>query len=95
MGNGKLRFDEDHDSFRVLAGVFLNSCGSIISTVTANDGQHQRQQIQQTRVDLTEAFVEWRPLPRSSWRLLKLCAGAFYPHIFVWRTTDDGLEHSP
>ena len=85
-GNGKLRFDEDHDGLR-FSRAFMDLRGRISSTVNGkltaniNDGKSNT-------LDLTEAFIEWRPLPRSNWRL-RSRLGAFYPHISM-ENTDAG-----
>lgn len=77
-GNGKLRYDDHHDGLRVNRA-FLDYRGRLSNTVFARgtlnfngDGGEY--------FDVTEAFVDWRPVPRSAWRL-RARAGAFYPHI--------------
>ena len=82
-GNGKLRFDGDHDG--ILANrAFLDYRGRITNTlfgqVVANvngDGDDW--------LDVTEAYLEWRPLPRSEWRL-RSRVGAFYPRLSMENT---------
>lgn len=77
-GNGKLRFDEDHDGLNVNR-VFLDYRGRIGGTVSGrvvvnvnSDGGAE--------VDFTDAYLEWRPVPKSAWRL-RGRLGAFYPRL--------------
>jgi hypothetical protein len=82
-GNGKLRFDEQHEGLQ-LSRAFVEYRARISDTtaghVTLNVNDDYSDEI-----DFTEAFVEWRPLPRSRWRL-RMRLGAFYPRI--------SLEHA-
>ncbi len=85
-GNGKLRFDEDHDGLRS-SRMFLDYRGRLASTVNAratlniNDDKSRK-------LDFTEAYLEWRPLPRSAWRL-RTRLGGFYPKLSL-ENTDAG-----
>ena len=85
-GNGKLRFDEDHDGF-VFSRAFLDYRGRLTNTLNAKLTVNANDDISH-RVDLTEAFLEWRPLPRSAWRV-RGRAGAFYPKLSL-ENTDAG-----
>lgn len=77
-GSGKLRFDEDHAGLRV-SRAFVDYRGRIARTLYGhltvnmnNDGEEP--------VDLTEAFLEWRPVPRSAWKF-RGKFGVFYPRL--------------
>lgn len=78
-GPGLLRFDEKHDElqFGRLAVDFnapvTESLRSQLTMVATDNGGDNV-------LDLTEAFVEWRPYPRSSWSW-RSKLGAFYPPI--------------
>jgi hypothetical protein len=85
-GNGKLRFDEDHDGLR-FSRAFLDYRGRLAQTLNARLVVDATDDVS-NKVDLTEAFLEWRPVPRSAWRL-RGRAGAFYPRLSV-ENTDAG-----
>ncbi len=85
-GNGKLRFDEDHDGLR-FSRAFIDYRGRVTETLNARLVLDSTDDVS-NKVDLTEAFLEWRPLPRSAWRL-RSRAGAFYPKISM-ENTDAG-----
>jgi hypothetical protein len=77
-GQGKLRFDGD-DNGPQFSRAFLDYRGRLASTVVA----HGVLNISDTRdrpLDLTEAFLEWRPVPTTSWRV-RSRLGAFYPRL--------------
>jgi hypothetical protein len=77
-GEGKLRFDEDDNSLQ-FSRAFLGYRGRLTSTVVA----HGALDISDTKdrpLDLTEAFLEWRPVPRTPWRV-RSRVGAFYPRL--------------
>lgn len=77
-GNGKLRFDEDHDGLRP-SRLFADYRGRLTpswflhAVVNFNDTVSEK-------LDLTEAYLAWRPLPASAWRL-RGRFGAFYPRL--------------
>lgn len=78
-GLGKLRFDPAHDGLR-LGQIYLGLDQPLTETVALHVdavayGDHDR-----NAVDLTEAYVEWRPWPTSAWRS-RAKLGAFYPPI--------------
>lgn len=78
-GLGKLRFDSDHDGLRlgeVRAGLRtdLGETTRLVAEAVAY-GDHDVNVI-----DLTEFYVDWRPIPHSAWRS-RVKAGAFYPEI--------------
>ncbi len=85
-GNGKLRFDEDHDGLR-LSRAFVDYRGRLAPTLQARATLNINDDISR-KVDLTEAFLEWRPVPRSPWRW-RSRVGGFYPKI-SFENTDIG-----
>ncbi|MEO8017795.1 MAG: hypothetical protein ABI769_08280 [Pseudomonadota bacterium] len=76
-GHGKLRFDEDHQGIQLgrLRAALNQPLGEVFSAHVeasrwdAND---------KNPIDLTEAYVEYRPYPRAGLRT-RLRLGAFYP----------------
>ncbi len=77
-GQGKLRFDEGDGTLQ-FSRAFLEYRGRMTSTVVA----HAVANVQDGKdklLDLTEAYVEWRPVPRTAWRL-RSRIGAFYPKL--------------
>ena len=78
-GLGLLRFDEDHDGLQFgrlaldLAGPLTESVRGQLTAVVSDEEN-------QTLVDLSEAFVEWRPYPQSNWRW-RSRLGAFHPPV--------------
>jgi hypothetical protein len=85
-GNGKLRFDEDDDGLR-FSRAFLDYRGRLTGTINAratlniNDDKSRI-------LDFTEAYLEWRPLPRSAWKF-RSRLGGFYPKLSL-ENTDAG-----
>lgn len=78
-GLGKLRFDNDDDGLQLGRArlAWRNSIGgnwhaNVDLSAWSLDDHHA--------IDLTEAWLEWRPVPRSAWRS-NLKIGAFYPPI--------------
>lgn len=78
-GVGTTRFDEIHDGVR-LGRFMIDVNGPLTETVRAlvtfsatNDGDAHA-------LDVTEAFLEWRPYPQGPWRF-RTRVGAFYPSI--------------
>jgi hypothetical protein len=76
-GQGKLRYDEDHQGVQLgrLRVAWDQPLGDVFSlhaeaSVWDDDDKNP--------IDLTEAFVEWRPYPRAGFRS-RLRLGAFYP----------------
>jgi hypothetical protein len=78
-GLGKLRFDTDDDGVQLGRARFAwrdNVAGNWhanvdLSAWSLNDHR---------AIDVTEAWLEWRPVPQSAWRS-NLKIGAFYPPI--------------
>ena len=77
-GNGKLRYDDDHDGLRVNR-VFLEYRGRLTPTLFGRFTVNTNDDVSE-KIDLTEAFLEWRPMPRSPWRM-RTRLGAFYPRL--------------
>lgn len=77
-GNGKLRYDSDHDGLRINR-LFMDYRGRITPTLSGRFTVNMNDNISE-KIDITEAFVEWRPLPRSEWRF-RTRGGIFYPRL--------------
>ncbi len=77
-GNGKLRFDEGHDGLR-FSRAFVEYRGRLAPTINAHVTVDTFDDVSR-RIDVSEAFLEWRPLPRTAWRL-RSRLGAFYPRM--------------
>jgi hypothetical protein len=76
-GQGKLRFDADHEGIQLgrLRAELNQPLGEVFSAhvdASAWDDDDKNP------VDLTEAYLEYRPYPRSGWRT-RVRLGAFYP----------------
>jgi hypothetical protein len=78
-GFGKLRFDADNEGLQ-LGRARLAWRGSIGGDWHANVDVSTWSFDDKNAVDLTEASLEWRPVPKSAWRS-KLKIGAYYPPI--------------
>lgn len=77
-GQGKLRFSGDDRALQ-FSRAFLEYRGRLTSTIIA----HAVLNLQDTKdraLDLTEAYLEWRPVPRTSW-IVRSRVGAFYPRL--------------
>lgn len=77
-GQGKLRFGEDDGALQ-FSRAFLEYRGRLTSTVVAH-GVLNLQDSKDRLLDLTEAYLEWRPVPRTPWRV-RSRIGAFYPKL--------------
>ncbi len=77
-GNGKLRYDEDHDGFRVNR-IFVDFTGRVTPTLAGRFVASMNNDVAE-EVDITDAYLEWRPLPSSAWRF-RSKLGAFYPRL--------------
>jgi hypothetical protein len=76
-GLGKLRFDEDHEGIRLgrLRAAWNQPLGEVFAAhVEASTWDDD----DKNPVDLTEAWLEYRPYPRAGWRS-RVRLGAFYP----------------
>jgi hypothetical protein len=76
-GQGKLRFDADHEGIQLgrLRASLDQPLGEVFSAhvdATAWDGDDENP------IDLTEAYLEYRPYPRAGFRS-RVRLGAFYP----------------
>jgi hypothetical protein len=76
-GLGKFRFDEDHEGIRLgrLRAAWSQPLGEVFAThVEAStwDGDDKNP------IDLTEAYLEYKPYPHAGWRS-RVRLGAFYP----------------
>jgi hypothetical protein len=89
-GQGKLRFDQEHDGV-AYSRAFLDYRSRITDTVNARVALDSVDSISNA-IDLTEAFLEWRPVPRSAWRF-RSRLGAFYPKLSV-ENTDAGWSNA-
>lgn len=78
-GLGLLRFDEDHDALQA-GRLALDLSGPVSDTVRAQMTVIALSESAKNPVDVTEAFIEWRPYPQSQWRW-RTKLGAFYPPI--------------
>src|SRR4051812_27376368 len=78
-GFGRQRFDSEHEGVR-LGRAFATARVRVSDTVTANAvlgtyGDHDKNPI-----DLTEAYLDYRPFPQGPWRW-RLRGGMFYAPI--------------
>ena len=78
-GFGKLRFDTADDGVQ-LGRARLAWRGSLGGNWHANIDLSAWSLDDHNAVDVTEAWLEWRPVPQSAWRS-NLKVGAFYPPI--------------
>jgi len=78
-GLGELRFDEDHDGLR-LGRLLLAYQAHLLETLSAEVALSATGDNDKNPIDVTEAFLEWRPYPRSMWRT-RARLGAFYPPV--------------
>ncbi len=81
---GKLRFDDGSDGL-VLSRSFIEYLGRISDTLDANVSAGIYADDLGSPVDLTEAYLEWRPVPRSR-NKYRIKLGAFYPRISLENT---------
>jgi hypothetical protein len=77
-GNGKLRYDEAHDGLR-LNRIFIDFTGRLLPTLSGRFVASMNNDVAEA-VDITDAYLEWRPVPRSAWRF-RSRLGAFYPRL--------------
>jgi len=78
-GGGKLRFDEDHDGVRI-GRIFLDYRGRLTDTLTAHATINTYGDHDNNPLDVTEAYLDWRPFPVHGWRW-RTKLGAFYPPV--------------
>jgi len=89
-GLGKLRYSEDDNGLNA-ARVFLEYRGRIAPTLSTTIVADYVDDAS-AGLDLNEAYLEWRPIPKSS-NQHKVRAGAFYPPLSL-ENTEAGW-HSP
>ncbi len=76
-GQGKLRFDAEHEGIQLgrLRAAWTQPLGEVLSVhVDASTWDND----DKNPIDLTEAYLEYRPYPRAGWRS-RVRLGAFYP----------------
>ena len=78
-GLGLARFDEEHDQPQ-FGRFFLEYRGPLTETIDAHLTIDSYSDHDKNPVDVTEAFLEWRPFPSSAWRW-RTRLGAYYPPI--------------
>jgi hypothetical protein len=78
-GFGRQRFDEDHQSLR-LGRAFGTARVRLSDTMTANAVVGTYGDDDKNAIDLTEAYVDYRPFPNGPWRW-RLRGGMFYAPI--------------
>ena len=84
---GKLRFDEESDGL-VFSRGFVDFEGRLSDTLNANAVLEIYTDDLGPPIDFTEAYLQWRPVPRSPNRY-RIKFGAFYPGISL-ENTDAG-----
>ena len=82
-GDGKLRFDQARDGLH-FERAFLDYRGRVLDTLTARATVNIQDGVSHI-IDLTEAYLEWRPVPVTGWKI-RTRAGAFYPRMSVENT---------
>jgi hypothetical protein len=78
-GLGLGRFDEAHEGLQ-LGRAFLDYTGRLTETLDLELTLDAYGDADRNPVDLSEAFLEWRPYPDSGWRW-RTRVGAFYPPV--------------
>lgn len=78
-GLGLLRFDEEHEGLQ-LGRIMLDASGPLTETLRYAVIANATDDGDQNPIDLTEAYLDYRPYPSSAWRW-RARAGAFYAPI--------------
>lgn len=78
-GLGSLRFDEADSTLQV-GRLTLDATGPIGETLSYSAVASATGDDDQNPIDLTEAYITWRPYPKSAWKW-RARAGAFYAPI--------------
>ena len=78
-GLGLGRFDEEHQDLQ-LGRAFLDYRGRLADTLDVHVTLDAYGDADKNPVDVSEAYLEWRPYPASDWRW-RAKLGAFYPPI--------------
>lgn len=76
---GKLRYDNENDGFLLSRG-FVDYAYRVTDTLSANINAEVYVEDFSSTLDLTEAYLEWRPVPVTANRY-RLKLGAFYPRV--------------
>jgi hypothetical protein len=84
---GKLRYDDDHDGF-MLSRAFADYSLRVADTLDAHLVAELYTDDIGSALDLTESYLEWRPLTLTANRY-RLKLGAFYPRVSL-ENTDPG-----
>lgn len=78
-GTGLLRFDEGSDGAQS-GQLLVDAEGPLSETLRGRITALARAEDAESALDVTEAYIEWRPYPRSHWRW-RSKLGAFYPPV--------------
>ena len=76
---GKLRYDDSNEGL-MISRAFADYEIQLADTIKAHAAVEAYDDDISSAIDFTEAYVEWRPVPRSENRY-RLKVGAFYPRI--------------
>ena len=76
---GKLRYDDNHEGL-MISRAFADYEFQLTDTLKAHAAVEAYDDDIGSRIDFTQAYVEWRPVPRSENRY-RLKLGVFYPRI--------------
>lgn len=78
-GTGELRFDEQDDGLQ-LGRLLIDYRAQPFETLTTQLTLSATGDDDKNPIDVTEAYLEWRPYPKSMWRT-RARLGAFYPPV--------------
>lgn len=78
-GTGEMRFDEEHAGLR-LGRVLIDYRAQPFETLATHLTLSATGDNDKNPIDVTEAYLEWRPYPKSMWRT-RARLGAFYPSV--------------
>lgn len=81
---GKLRYDDDSDGL-MISRAFIDYETLLTDTVDLHTTVEFHDDDLGSTVDFTEAYLEWRPVPRSPNRY-RMKVGAFYPRLSLENT---------
>jgi hypothetical protein len=82
---GKLRYDDSNEGL-MISRAFADYEIQLADTVKAHAAVEAHDDDIGSSIDFTEAYVEWRPVPRSKNRY-RLKLGAFYPRMSLENVT--------
>lgn len=83
-GLGLTRFDDKHEGLQ-LGRAFLEYRGHLSQTLDAHVTLDAYGDADKNPLDVSEAYLQWRPWPRNGWRW-RVRAGAYYPAISLENT---------